>query len=951
MVEYDFTKGLYRAFVRTGYKNGNNEIQSIDGNKYPFESNYVSPVPIITDVTVDTTNKTVTFTWTSDSSPDQIHIYLDTSDPYWEHMTCTSPYTINSQQIQDGSYYVIIISGNGVPSAPYYFSVDFNLYVFSTNPDIKINSVTLEVPNASLSQTTQAYGLTYKLYSNGLLVISGAMTSYRSDPYHDLGSIPHDSLYIYFAGSNVYYENLFGVSFYNVKEIAYYSESYGTAGTSAADMFENCASLLNIDFGNSFSTYRVTNMNEMFMSCINLTTLDLSKAAMFSTLQVTNMVDMFRSCTRLTSINFGQFFSTFNVTMTSDMFYDCQSLTSLDLSGWSSLYSLHYAEYMFANCISLESINLGTISIFSTISGYYGMSGMFKNCRSLTSLDVSGFKVQYVTSAREAFANCSSLTSLDFSNWRPTQAYLGNEGLIDGCTALETLTVFAPRQDITLPKKMYDRNGTEYTVIPYTSSSSSSQRITVYATNPTVNTNNLLSLRSVPANLLRAVSENRNVEYDFTEGLYRAYVRTTYKNGYNIENYIISNKYPFDINSNFIDTGLGWGANKHYLFYDKDMIVDTVPQPNWYTRDFFKLNDGWCICVHSYPSNTGFCGPIMISSKDPNGRDFAAYYRTQWGYEETYGDYEFAYLGMTWRMTYFAQWMAGNYNHNIAPDTAPEFDITPYGEDMTLIGQAILDAAGVKILKQPDTWEPKTWNGLPSDVLSRFSGYNVWTDGNNIYYSQSDDQYVLNKSTDTWNVKDWEGYQNLLGGVGIWTDGSNTYYSNFDAQYKLDKATNTWIQKTWNLRPSYGYDVWTDGNNVYYSQGTNHFILNKNTETWEQIQWSGLSSFNGRYIWVDGNNVYYSNWRNQYVLDKSISTWVPKTWNNLTEFDGVNIWTDSNNTYYSDVLEDKQYVLEKATNTWNVKIWDDFAPLSGMYIWKDGNNVYFSYTTSQYALS
>lgn len=38
IVPYDFERGKYRAFVRTAYKNGNNEIENVDGNKFEFES-------------------------------------------------------------------------------------------------------------------------------------------------------------------------------------------------------------------------------------------------------------------------------------------------------------------------------------------------------------------------------------------------------------------------------------------------------------------------------------------------------------------------------------------------------------------------------------------------------------------------------------------------------------------------------------------------------------------------------------------------------------------------------------------------------------------------------------------------------------------------------------------------------------------------------------------------
>ena len=56
-------------------------------------------------------------------------------------------------------------------------------------------------------------------------------------------------------------------------------------------------------------------------------------------------------------------------------------------------------------------------------------------------------------------------------------------------------------------------------------------------------------------------------------------------------------------------------------------------------------------------------------------------------------------------------------------------------------GKGILNS--IKPQQLPNTWSTKTWNGLTS-----FSANNIWTDGENIYYSTgSSNHYVLNKDT------------------------------------------------------------------------------------------------------------------------------------------------------------------------------------------------------------
>ena len=204
---------------------------------------------------------------------------------------------------------------------------------------------------------------------------------------------------------------------------------------------------------------------------------------------------------------------------------------------------------------------------------------------------------------------------------------------------------------------------------------------------------------------------------------------------------------------------------------------------------------------------------------------------------------------------------------------------------------------------QKTTVTTKTWNGLTS-----FNGSFVWTDGDNIYYSKSSDQYILDKATSTWSVKTWNGLTSFNGNC-VWTDGDNIYYSSYSAQYVLNKATSTWAKKTWNGLTSFaGNYVWSDGDNIYSSSNSEHYVLDKATSTWSEKTWNGLTIFSGSYVWADGDNTYYSINTNQYVLDKATSTWLEKTWNGLTDPAGNLVWTDGDNYYYS--YQSKQYVFE-----------------------------------------
>ena len=50
--------------------------------------------------------------------------------------------------------------------------------------------------------------------------------------------------------------------------------------------------------------------------------------------------------------------------------------------------------------------------------------------------------------------------------------------------------------------------------------------------------------------------------------------------------------------------------------------------------------------------------------------------------------------------------------------------------------------------------------------------------------------------------KAWSGGLTSFNGQYIWTDGDNIYFSNYSDQYVLDKSTSTWSTKTWNNKPS-----------------------------------------------------------------------------------------------------------------------------------------------------
>ena len=142
---------------------------------------------------------------------------------------------------------------------------------------------------------------------------------------------------------------------------------------------------------------------------------------------------MFEGFTNLISINFNNNFNTSKATSANEMFKNCKSLTSLDLSNFntSNVTSMYD---MFSECSSLTNLDL---SNFNT-SNVTDMTWMFKYCPSLTSLDLSSFNTSNVTSMTSMFSGCRALTNLDLSSFN-TIKVTGMSTMFSGCSSLINL--------------------------------------------------------------------------------------------------------------------------------------------------------------------------------------------------------------------------------------------------------------------------------------------------------------------------------------------------------------------------------------------------------------------------------------------------------------------------------------------------------------------------------
>jgi surface protein len=95
---------------------------------------------------------------------------------------------------------------------------------------------------------------------------------------------------------------------------------------------------------------------------------------------------------------------------------------------------------MFQNCSSLTSLSLSNFNTENVTT----MSGMFNGCSSLTSLDVSNFNTEKVANMVSMFQGCSSLIHLDISSFNGSALTTGCGSMFFGCVLL---------QEIIFPKK------------------------------------------------------------------------------------------------------------------------------------------------------------------------------------------------------------------------------------------------------------------------------------------------------------------------------------------------------------------------------------------------------------------------------------------------------------------------------------------------------------------
>ena len=205
-------------------------------------------------------------------------------------------------------------------------------------------------------------------------------------------------------------------------------------------LFYNCQKLT--DVGNIFNNIKINDAREMFYNCFKLTSIYFNP---IETINDINMTKMFYNCRNLEKINWlnnnGNNYNGYNnYFMPNDMsymFYNCKSLTSLDLNKFRTN-NVQYMSYMLYNCSSLNSFSKLTNKFNNT--NIINMRGLFQNCKSIETLDLTNFYTPNVEIMWDMFNGCNSLINLIIPNF-DTSKVIDMQSMFSGCKNLLSLNL------------------------------------------------------------------------------------------------------------------------------------------------------------------------------------------------------------------------------------------------------------------------------------------------------------------------------------------------------------------------------------------------------------------------------------------------------------------------------------------------------------------------------
>lgn len=203
--------------------------------------------------------------------------------------------------------------------------------------------------------------------------------------------------------------------------------------TSLSSCYSSCYNLQRVVI-TGWDTSKVTTCASMFYYCYNLRYLS-STANLVKSL-CTNISNMFAYCRSLRTLDWTGW-DTSAVTTCTALCRDCYDLYKIENVGGLNLRKVNVStEYLFTNCYNLEgALNLSSWYLAynltdSTAPATMSMTSCFSNCWKVTSINITNWKMKYVTSLSSFFNHCHQCTSIT-----PSSTF-GSGGKFTTCTSL-----------------------------------------------------------------------------------------------------------------------------------------------------------------------------------------------------------------------------------------------------------------------------------------------------------------------------------------------------------------------------------------------------------------------------------------------------------------------------------------------------------------------------------
>ena len=169
-------------------------------------------------------------------------------------------------------------------------------------------------------------------------------------------------------------------------------------------------------------------------NCKNVTSV-IFDASFADCTTITSTAYWFSGCDKLSSITGIKNLRTDNVTNMRFMFNNCKSMTTLDVTGFNTENVTDMCT-MFGSCENLGNFD---VTGFNT-KNVTDMSGMFASCENLGNLDVTGFNTSKVVDMSFMFSICKSLKNLDVTGFN-TEKVTDMSGMFGACENLRNLDV------------------------------------------------------------------------------------------------------------------------------------------------------------------------------------------------------------------------------------------------------------------------------------------------------------------------------------------------------------------------------------------------------------------------------------------------------------------------------------------------------------------------------